>query len=441
ITLGAGTTLIGRALSRAAVTLDSSIFRFTEALPPTLTIDGGSAATTKDTTPTISGTSTAPASSRVTVRIGGQTQSTTVGSGGTWSVTATALIAGSYQAVVTVRDAAGNGTTVAQVLTVEVNPDPVNLGTAQGFAVLAATAVTSGGATVVNGDLGISPGTVLTESPSVTLNGNAHLGDSFAATAQTDLLAAINEVSARTPHTEITGDLGGRTFHIGIHHQTAAMALTGNVTLDAEGDPNAIFIFHTNAAFNTAASSQVILADGAQAGNVYWVVDNAAGTGAGTALFGSILARGAITLGAGTTLTGRALSLDAITLAGNTITRPGFAAFAGRSPVVQSTTSELSVAGEASAPAVADETSPAPAVQISAAAESREALPQTTAEPTPAPAAATTLPAPPETLPTAASTSSAPTTSSAPAEQTSSSPQTTEPGPTAGSSTPEVTVP
>ena len=105
-----------------------------------------------------------------------------------------------------------------------------------------------------------------------------------------------------------------------MHHITAALALTGTVTLDGEGDPDAVFIFQTDAAFNTAAGSSVILVNGAQAANVFWVVAGAAGTGANSSLAGTILARGAITLGAGTSLEGQALSLDTVTLATNTLT-------------------------------------------------------------------------------------------------------------------------
>ncbi len=387
ITLGAGTTLIGRALSRGAVTLAGSTIRFTAALPPTITIDGGGTATTKDTTPTITGTSNAAALSPVTVRIAGQTLHTTIGGGGTWSVTAAELAAGTYQLVAKVRDAAGNGTAVSQLLTVEVNPAPVDLGTAESYGVLAVTAITNTGTTVLNGDLGISPGVTVAgfESPSA-VNGTQHVNDSAAATAQSDLLTALNEVSARTPHTEIAGDLGGQTFHIGLHHQTAALALTGTVTLDAEGNPDAIFIFVTDAAFNTAASSSVVLANGAQAANVYWVVAGAAGTGASTTLSGTILARGAITLGASTVLSGRALSRDAVTLTGNTITTPGFTAFARQGLVMKSPAcSDLSATTDETTPATTDEDTPAaPSADISA-----ETLPGT-------PPVSSTLTTPPE---------------------------------------------
>lgn len=320
ITLGAGTLLIGRALSLDAVTLADATVRFTVALPPVVTIDGGATVITKDTTPTITGTSNAPSASPIVVTAAGQTLDTIVSGTGTWAVTLSPLSAGSYNVVVRVRDAAGNGSASSQTLLVEVNPAPVALGTAATYSVLAGTAVVSTGSTNLSGDLGVSPGTTVTGFPPGAFAGALHAGNAPAAAAQQDLLLALDEASARPPSTLVVGDLGGRTFRAGVHHSTAALALTGTLTLDAEGDPGAVFVFTTDAAFDTAAGAIVILANGAQAANVSWIVAGAAGTGANSVLSGSVLARGAITLGAGTALDGRALSRGTVTLAGATLT-------------------------------------------------------------------------------------------------------------------------
>ncbi len=442
ITLGAGTLLIGRGLSRAAVTLDGSTIRFTAALPPTITITGGPTFTTKITTPTIAGTSNAPVGSPVTVTIAGQTLSTTVVSGGTWSVTATVLAAGSYPVVAKVRDPAGNGTAASQVLTVEVNPAPVNLGAAASFAVLANPSVTNTDASVVNGDLGVSPGATVTGFPPGVVNGTSHLNDTEAGNAQNALAAAITEVSARTKHTEITADLGGQTFHLGIHHQTAAMALTGTVTLDAEDNPDAIFIFVTDAAFNTAEDSVVVLANGAQAANVYWVVGDAAGTGAGSTLSGTILATGAITLGAGTQLAGRALSRAAVTMAGSTITVPVVAGLARRAAAMVATTSSASTSSAPpsstsppSAPSTTDQTPASTTGGASGAVTSTETATATAATP-PAETPPGTTPStsspnqtPPEPMP---ETTTATTTATTPATTAVSTARDTSPEATAG---------
>lgn len=320
ITLGASTVLIGRTLSLDAVTLASNTIRFTDALPPTLGIDGGPAATTKDTSPTISGVSNAPASSPVSVVVDGQSLSTTVTEGGTWAVTATELPAGRHQVVARVRDADGNSVAATQDLTVEVNPPPVDLGAAASYSVLAVTGVVSTGATTMSGDLGVSPETSVTGFPPGTYDGGLHAGDAAAASAQEDLLAALDEASSRAPHTEIAGDLGGQTFHAGVHHMGAALALTGTVTLDAEDDPDSVFVFLTDAAFDTAAASNVSLVNGARPGNVFWVAAGAIGTGANSSMTGALLSRGAITLGAGTALTGQALSRDTVTVADGRLT-------------------------------------------------------------------------------------------------------------------------
>jgi hypothetical protein len=320
ITVGANSELIGRALSKDMVTLGNNAIRFTAASPPTITITGGSSAVTKDTTPTLAGTSSAATGRVVTVTIAGQTLTTTVLANGTWNVTAAALIAGSYPVVASVRDAAGNAGTTSQTLAVEVNPAPVAIGATAPFSVLAGVAgVTSTGATTVSGDLGVSPGTAIVGFPPGIVAGTTHAGDATAAQAQADLTLAYNDADNRVPHTQIAGDLNGRTFHAGVHHSIAAITLTGTLTLDGEGDPNAIFIFQVDAALDTAASSHISLINGAQASNVYWQVLGTVGTGATSTFAGTILANGAITIGAGSELIGRALSKGGVTLGNDTI--------------------------------------------------------------------------------------------------------------------------
>jgi hypothetical protein len=159
----------------------------------------------------------------------------------------------------------------------------------------------------------------VTGFPPGIVAGTIHAADSTAAQGQADLVTAYNAAAARVPSGSIVGDLAGQTFDAGVYHSTAAIAVTGIVTLDAQGDPNAVFIFQTDAAMNTAAGSQVSLINGALASHVYWQVAGAAGTGATSSFSGTILAAGAITLGAGTQLIGRALSYGTVTLAANTI--------------------------------------------------------------------------------------------------------------------------
>jgi hypothetical protein len=208
-------------------------------------------------------------------------------------------------------------TTVAKVSSAAARPA---LRTAGTYSVLAGTGVANTGPTSLSGDLGVSPSSAITGFPAGTVAGTIHAGDPAAAQAQADLVLAYNDAAARTETDTFAGDMTGHTFDAGVHHTAAAFALTGNLTLDGQGDPNAVFIFQVNAGLNTAASSTVTLINGAQASHVFWQVNGAAGTDASSAFAGTIMSAGAITLGAGSTLAGRPLCYGTATLASNTVT-------------------------------------------------------------------------------------------------------------------------
>jgi len=322
ITLGANSELIGRALSTAAVTLSGNAVRFTIAVPPSVTMSGGSARLTKDPTPTIAGTTTAPAGRTLTVTIDSQTLSTTVRADGTWEVTAAPVLAGTYAVVAKVRDAAGNAGSAAQQLTAEISPAPVDLGQSASYSVLGGTGVTSGGTTVLGGDLGSSPSDAIVGFPPGIVGGVLHAGDSDAALAQSAASAAYADAVGRVPSRNFAGDQNGHVFRPGVHHTAAAFTLTGSMTFDADGDPDAVFIVQVGAALNTGASSHVVLANGAKASNVYWQVLGATTLGANSDLVGTVLAKGAVTISADARLTGRALSTGTVTLTSNLVATP-----------------------------------------------------------------------------------------------------------------------
>ena len=319
ITLGANMQLTGRALGFGTVTMSAATVRFSSALPPTVTINGGASATTTSPTPTITGTSTAGVGT-VTVRVSGQTLTGILQSDTSWSVTAAALTGGPHDVVASVRDAAGNAGGATQSLTVEINPDPIALGALGTYSVFADSGVSSSGATVLSGDLGAAASNTIAGFPPGTFGGSMHAGDAFSASAASALTTAYNDAAVRIPTDSISGEIGGLTFRGGVHHAAAAISLTGNLTLDGGGDPNAVFIFQVNAAMATAAASHVTLINGAQASHVFWQVSGAFGTGASADFTGTVMAAGAITLGASSTLTGRALSYGLITLSTNTVT-------------------------------------------------------------------------------------------------------------------------
>ncbi len=199
---------------------------------------------------------------------------------------------------------------------------PVALGTAADFAVLGGASVTNTGSTVVTGDLGISPSATVTGFPPGTVIGTLHAADAAAAQAQTDQLAAYNDAASRTPDATIPTQLGGTTVTPGVYDSAAGtFQITGNVTLDAQGDPDAVFIFQAASTLVTAAASTVTLAGGAQACNVFWQVGSSSTLGANTDFSGDILALTSITVGSGVTVDGRTLAHNGtVTLDTDTIT-------------------------------------------------------------------------------------------------------------------------
>jgi hypothetical protein len=206
---------------------------------------------------------------------------------------------------------------------------PVPLGTAGSFAVLAGAGVTNTGNTVVNGNLGTSPTlAVVGFPPGIVINGSIYTGaGSLAGTAQGDLTAAYNNAAGRAcPGPVLLGgaDIGGRTFLPGVYCDSSSVGITGTVTLNGNGNPNAVFIFQIGSTLITAANnSNVNLIGGAQAANVFWQVGSSATLGTSTTFNGTILALHAITVNTGAVLNGRALArTDSVTLQGNAVTLP-----------------------------------------------------------------------------------------------------------------------
>ena len=215
---------------------------------------------------------------------------------------------------------------LAVALTVSGGPagaQAVGLGTAESFAVLAGTTVTNTGPSVISGSVGVSPGTaVVGFPPGVVTNGTIHAANAAAAQAQADLTTAYLDAAGRTPCTPVTGDLGGQVLGPGVYCATT-LAITGTLTLDAQGDPDAAFIFQAGSTLITAPDSAVVLVNGAQACNVFWQVGSSATLGVGSTFRGTILALTAITANTNAVIEGRLLARNAaVTLDSNTITRP-----------------------------------------------------------------------------------------------------------------------
>ncbi|HYN37225.1 MAG TPA: ice-binding family protein [Actinomycetota bacterium] len=199
----------------------------------------------------------------------------------------------------------------------------VDLGTADSFAVLAGQGVTNTGPTVVNGDLGTSPNPAVTGFPPGTVNGTIHAADAVALQARNDLTTAYNDAASRTPVTTIATELGGQTLTPGVYNsESGTFQITGTLTLDAQGDPNGVFIFQMAATLITASNSNVSLLGGAQACNVFWQVGSSATLGTDSNFTGNILALTSIQVQTGVTVDGRVLARNAsVTLDDDTITR------------------------------------------------------------------------------------------------------------------------
>lgn len=198
----------------------------------------------------------------------------------------------------------------------------VDYGAASGFAVLAGAGITNTGSTTITGDVGTFPTTSITGFGSVTLNGTNHAGDAFTQAAKDDLVIAYNDAAGQLPTTTYAPafDLGGLTLTPGVYNDPSSFGITGTLTLDAMGDPDAVWIFQAGSTLITAANSAIVLIGGAQAGNIVWQVGSSATLGTGTDFAGSILASDSITLTTGAMTDGRVLALDgAVTLDSNTI--------------------------------------------------------------------------------------------------------------------------
>jgi LPXTG-site transpeptidase (sortase) family protein len=202
----------------------------------------------------------------------------------------------------------------------------VNLGTARGFGVLAYSTITNNGPTVVDGtagpNIGVSPGTSITGFPPGTVTGATHSADASASQAKVDLTAAYVNAAGRTTNFVLTGqDLGNLTLVSGVYNFASSAQLTGPLTFDGQGDPEAVFIIKIGSTLVTASNSSVVFINGAQPCHVFWVVGSSATIGTDTDFAGHIMALASITMNTGANIRGQLLALNgAVTLDTNHIT-------------------------------------------------------------------------------------------------------------------------
>ena len=286
------------------------------------------------------------------------------------AVTAAALLAGALS-VLAVPAPAGAATAI-------------DLGTARSFAVLAGSGITNTGTTRITGDVGSFGSTdAISGFESVTLIGVNHGGNAVTQKAKDDLTTAYDQAAASGPPTLLNAtELGGRTLTPGVYrHET--LGLTGALTLDTQGDPNAVFVFQAGSTLTTAAASSVVVLGGSTACNVFWQIGSSATFGEDTSFVGNVLAAQSISATRGATFQGRLLAqVGAVTLITNTITATTCAA------AVPTTTGATTTAGEA-------DSNPAPAAVTPAETErAAAATPVTTPPAAAAPPTTTATPAP-----------------------------------------------
>jgi Ice-binding-like len=231
-------------------------------------------------------------------------------------------------------------------------PSPVlaapSLGSAQSFAVLATATVTSTGATIVTGDLGVGPGTAITGfllsnvifyGPGGTVtpgpgivNGTIYAGGSVPTQAESDALTTYNLLALEACTVNLTGqDLGTLAAPLtpGVYCFSSSAQLTGTLVLDAQHNPNAVFIFKIGSTLTTASNSSVVVINGDTGcsgtnNSVFWLVGSSATLGTGTAFAGNILAASSITLTTGASVAGRAIALGgAVTMDTNNVSACG----------------------------------------------------------------------------------------------------------------------
>jgi hypothetical protein len=199
------------------------------------------------------------------------------------------------------------------------------LGAAGPFAVLGASTVTNTGPTVVNGDLGVSPGAAVVGFPPGIVNGTIHAADATALAAQNSIITAYNALAGQPCDVVLTGqDLGGLTLIPGVYCFSTSAQLTGTLTLNGLGNAGSVWVFKIGSTLTSASGSRVAYVNAGQACGTFWQVGSSATLGTTTIFAGNVLALASITLNTGATNSGGLFArTGAATLDSNVISTVG----------------------------------------------------------------------------------------------------------------------
>lgn len=220
---------------------------------------------------------------------------------------------------------------------------PVGLGTAGTYSVLGGQTVTNTGPSSLSGDLGVWPGSAITGFPPGKVGGSTHAGDAVAKQAQSDLVVAYDDAAGRAPTAAVAGDLVGKTLTAGVYKSTGPLALGGPLTLDAQGDPNAVFIFQVATTLITASASTVNVINSAQACRIFWQVGTSVTLGTDSSFKGTVMAMASNSNNTNAVIEGRLLvRTGQVSLDNNTFTTPGCVTTPAPTPTASFTASATS---------------------------------------------------------------------------------------------------
>lgn len=252
---------------------------------------------------------------------------------------------------------------------------PIDLGTSQTYGVLAASAVTNTGPTVVTGDLGVSPQssiTGFTGTPNGLDIGAVHDNDQPASLAQLDLTTAFNAAAGLTPTSSGLTELNGMSLTPGVY-SGGALSLANNGILTLAGtSASSVWVFQAASTLTIGSATQIIITGGASACNVFWEVGSSATIGTSAHFQGTVMAAESISADTGASIQGRLLARTAaVTLQSNAITAPtgcapGSAPTTSGSPAITSGSPSRAVVGTPYSFTVATTGSPTPALTMSA---------------------------------------------------------------------------